>query len=182
MLFIALFPILSSSTSLAQINTGSGSASESPSRATGEGQAGYVLSRIDESVVKELQRAWGKTSNGPKLTEALVLVFRRPDGSIKAEPGGYTNEAYQFTFKWDPATIAVIHTHCNNKAPEPQPADIKIAEKFGVPMFTITLSGMYLYDPATKRISKVLDGLNWLKLSSWAKYSHFTANDPVAMK
>jgi hypothetical protein len=28
-------------------------------------------------------------------------------------------------------------------------------------------SGMYVYDPATKKISKVLDGLDWLDLSTY---------------
>jgi hypothetical protein len=137
-------------------------------RVPGESRTEFVLSRIDERVVKELEKAWNRSAHGIKVTEALVLIFRMADGSIKAVPAGYTNEAFKFTFEWTPSIFAVIHTHCNNKAPEPQPPDVMIAEKFGVPMFTITLSGMFLYDPATKRISKVLDGLDWLKLSSWA--------------
>jgi hypothetical protein len=45
--------------------------------------------------------------------------------------------------------IAVVHTHPNMANPEPRGPDLLIADEFQVPMFTITLAGMYLYDPAT---------------------------------
>lgn len=163
-LLIACFAMLTSTTSLAQ----------------SESRAAFVLSKVDEHVVKEFGRAWAASANGVRSTEAIVLVFRMADGSIKAVPGGYTNEAFKFTFKWNPATFAVIHTHPNRKAPEPQPPDVMIADRFGVPMFTITFSGMYLYDPATRRTSKVFDGLDWLKLSSWARYATRATDHPIA--
>lgn len=135
-------------------------------------RASFVISRIDEQVVREFERAWDKSAHGIRLIEALVLIFRMPDGSIKAVPGGHTNEAYRFTFEWNQAIIAIVHTHPNKSHPEPQGPDLLIADKFGVPMFTITRDGMYLYDPATKNIAKVQDGLDWLKPTSWARYSH----------
>jgi len=36
-----------------------------------------------------------------------------------------------------------------------------------VPNFTLTRTGMYVYDPATKRTSKVFNGLDWLKLPTY---------------
>jgi hypothetical protein len=47
-----------------------------------------------------------------------------------------------------------------------------VADRYGVPIFTITISGMYMYNPATKQTSKVLEGLDWLdpiNLSRWAQ-------------
>ena len=135
-------------------------------------RASFVVSRIDEQVVREFERAWDKSKHGILLHEALVLIFRMPDDSIRAVPGGHTNEAYRFTFEWNQAIIAIVHTHPNKSNPEPQGPDLLIADKFGVPMFTITRGGMYLYDAVTKNITKVQDGLDWLKPTSWARYSH----------
>ncbi len=140
-------------------------------------RASFVVSRIDEQVVREFERAWDKSEHGIRLIEALVLIFRMPDGSIKAVPGGHTNEAYRFTFEWNQAIIAIVHTHPNKSNPEPQGPDLLIADKFGVPMFTITRGGMYLYDPITKKITKVQDGLDWLKPTSWARYSHLLSSE-----
>ena len=136
-------------------------------------RASFVVSRIDEQVVREFERAWDKSDHGILLHEALVLIFRMPDDSIRAVPAGHTNEANRFTFQWSQAIIAIVHTHPNKSNPEPQGPDLLIADKFGVPMFTIARSGMYLYDPLTRKITKVQDGLDWLKLTSWAKYSHY---------
>jgi len=137
-------------------------------------RAGFVLARIDESVVRELARAWQKSKNGLALEEALVLIFRMGDGSIKAVQGGWTNEAKRFTFEWSQAIYAIVHTHPNKSFSEPQDADIAIADRFQVPMFTITNKGMFLYDPSTKTISTVLESLDWLKPEAWARYSQVT--------
>ena len=138
--------------------------------------ASFVLSRIDERVVLEFARAWDKSTHGIKAQEALVLIFRMPDDSIKAVPGGQTNEAYRFTFEWNQSIIAIVHTHPNKSNPEPKGQDLLIADRFGVPMFTITVSGMYLYDPATRKTIKVHDGLDWLRPKSWARYSGLINN------
>jgi hypothetical protein len=139
-------------------------------------RASFVVSRIDEQVVREFERAWDKSEHGILLHEALVLIFRMPDDSIKAVPGGHTNEVYRFTFEWNQAIIAIVHTHPNKSHPKPQAPDLLIADRFGVPIFTITLDGMYLYDPVTRKITKVQDGLDWLKPTSWARYSHLLNN------
>lgn len=142
------------------------------SHAIKRSRASFVIGRIDEQVVREFERAWDKSEHGILLHEALVLIFRLPDDSIRAVPGGHTNEAYKFTFEWNQAIFAIVHTHPNKTDPKPQAPDLLIADRFGVPIFTITLDGMYLYDPVTRKITKVHDGLDWLKPTSWARYSH----------
>jgi hypothetical protein len=62
----------------------------------------------------------------------------------------------------------VVHTHPNRCGPEPVGDDLKIADRFRVPVFTITSSGMYVYDPIRKKITKIWNGLDWLKPSKWA--------------
>ena len=127
------------------------------------------LSKIDKPILTEFRRAWNISSNGLSNIEGVVLLFSNPDGSYRAKTLGQTNENRQFTFKWDPNTIAVLHTHPNDANPHPADQDIFIAEHFQVPMFTLTFRGMYMYDPGTKRISKIKEGLSWLETSSWAQ-------------
>jgi len=138
----------------------------------------FQLSDIDEKVIKKLNGAWQQCVLGTMDTEAVVLVLREPGGSIKPVLAGRTNQSYKFTFIWNPATIAVIHTHPNNRDPRPEPQDIQIARKFDVPMFTITRRGMYMYDPVTDRISRVKDGIDWLDSSSWTRGSNLAVNKP----
>ena len=169
---VAVLCLCAFSTSQAQ------TAADSNARRLADKQSHFQLSDIDETVIKEMNGAWQQCLLGNKDTEAVVLVLRQPNGSIKVMSAGGSNQSYQFTFKWNPAIIAVIHTHPNNRAPEPQPQDIQVARKFDVPMFTITRRGMYMYDPVTDRISKVKSGIDWLDSSSWRRGSNLAVNKP----
>jgi len=88
------------------------------------------------------------------------------DGSYVGKTLGYTNEIRKFTFKWNPAAMAIVHTHPNGSDPKPADQDKRIANKYGVLNFTISIRGMYVYDPVTKKTSKVLNGLDWLDQST----------------
>lgn len=133
----------------------------------GAASSRFSLARIDRNIVKEFARAWEQVALGMKATEAVVLILRTPDGSYKAVNQGSPNQAYRFSFAWDPNTIAVVHTHPNNRDPEPHGGDIVVADRFGVPVLTITSKGMYMYDPTTKQITRVHKRLDWLKESGW---------------
>lgn len=132
----------------------------------------FALSDIDEKMVKEFNGAWQQCVLGTRDTEAVVLVLRNPDGSIRAVSAGRSNKAYEFKFVWDPAIIAVFHTHPNNRPPQPAQQDILVARKFDVPIFTLSRRGMFQYDPVTDRITKVKNGIDWLDSSSWIKNTH----------
>jgi hypothetical protein len=82
---------------------------------------------------------------------------------------GATNEHKRFTFRWHPATIAIVHTHPNTSDPRPQKEDMLVADKYQVPIFTITSRGMYVYDPLSRKVSKVMSNLDWLDISNWNK-------------
>jgi hypothetical protein len=129
----------------------------------------FVLSKFDDHVVDKFREAWRSSGNGTTTQERVLLILRMADGSYSARSMGTTNEYKSFTFNWHPAAVAIVHTHPNSSSPKPQSADMQIADKFGVLMFTITIRGMYLYDPSTKKTTKVQDGLDWLESSSWAK-------------
>ena len=73
----------------------------------------------------------------------------------------------RFTFGWTDDIIAVVHTHPNGYDPKPTGKDLLLADRFRIPIFTLTQRGMYVYDPETRKISVVQDGLDWLAASKW---------------
>src|SRR5262245_9547047 len=135
----------------------------------------FVLTDIDEKLIKEFNGAWQQCVLGSKDVEAVVLLLRAPDGSVRAISAGHSTQAYAFTFKWNPDIIAIFHTHPNNRDPQPHPQDIQIARRFDVPVFTLTSRGMYRYDPVTDRIARIKRGTEWLESSSWSTNSNLAA-------
>jgi hypothetical protein len=122
---------------------------------------------MNPQVIHEFDRAWQAAGQGKANTERAILVFRKLDGSLVAEGQGYTNEFDSSSFKWNPAAIAIVHTHRNYDGAEPSPADKEVAARLAVPIFTITSRGMYAYDPERRQVLKVQDGLDWLDPSKW---------------
>ena len=127
----------------------------------------YIVSKIDDGVTKEFQKAWQLSGNGYEKTEVLILLYRMQDGSLSARLQGRSGQYRQFDFHCSPATIAVLHTHPNGDEPKPLGQDLLSADRLGIPVFTITRRGMYVYDPATKKMSLVQGGLDWLKTAKW---------------
>jgi len=123
-------------------------------------------SDIDREVSKQFERAWRDTGNGTNGREIVILIFHMSDGSYIAKAQGYTNQYRCCTFRWNPAAIAIVHTHPNCCDPRPGERDKLVADRYGVPNFTITNTGMYGYDPATGRTNKVLNGLDWMNPSA----------------
>lgn len=158
--FVALTFICRGVSSLAQTKGGS----------YGE-KTTFVISKVDDAATKEFQKAWHASRNGSDGFEGLVLVYRAHDGSVSTRSQGRSDEQKQFTFGWTANIIAVVHTHPNGVDPKPVGHDLRLADRFGVPVFTITQRGMYVYDPETRRISMVQDGLDWLESSKW-KFEH----------
>ena len=127
----------------------------------------FIISKIDEAVAREFQEAWRVSRNGADGFESVVLVYPTIDGSISARSQGKSREQNQFTFGWTSNIIAVVHTHPNGIDPKPAGEDLRLADRFRVPVFTITKRGMYVYDPNTRKTSLVQDGLDWLDAAKW---------------
>ena len=136
-------------------------------RASFERSAPFVISTIDAPMVDVFGRAWRGASGGTIATESVVLILKMANGGYSARSMGFSNEYKSFTFPWHPGAIAIVHTHPNDSSPRPQSQDIGVADKYRVPIFTLTNRGMYVYDPATKTTSKVKDGLDWLDPARW---------------
>ena len=132
-----------------------------------ETRTGFDLSKIDEGVTEQFKKAWEYSRCGTAYVEGVVFIFKKSDGSYRARALPPNNEFDKLTFKWDPDAIAIVHTHPTNCNPRPTTNDMRLADRRHVPMFTITLDGMYMYDPTTKRITKIQENLDWLKASKW---------------
>ena len=140
-----------------------------PNRAVLPRGADFAISKFDKRMVEAFGKAWRHSGNGFSPLEGVVLVLRMADGGYSGREMGSTNERNRFTFRWHPATIAIVHTHPNASDPKPQDEDIVVADKYQVPVFTITSRGMYVYDPGTRKLSKVMSNLDWLDVSNWSK-------------
>jgi hypothetical protein len=125
-----------------------------------------AISAFDSEAVAEFQKGWNSVKRGAASFESVILILRTPTG-YQARRQSLTFEYKQCTFAWHPATIAVVHTHPNDSPPVPLSDDIRIADKYHVPMFTLSSRGMYVYDPITRKIAKVMDRLNWLDSAQW---------------
>ena len=126
-----------------------------------------VLSTFDRSVVSKFREAWQRVAGGMLPSESVILILRMGDGSYRTLMPNPTNEYKRFTFAWNPATIAIVHTHPNGCPAQPEGDDLAIADKYRVPIFTITSRGMFVYDPATRKTTRVLEGTQWQNDAAW---------------
>ena len=140
-------------------------------RASFNRSAPFVVSKIDRPMIEEFGNAWKRAGAGTITSESVVLILRMARGGYSARSMGFSNEYKSFTFPWHPATIAIVHTHPNDSSAQPQSQDVSVADKYRVPVFTITNRGMYVYDPGTRTTSKVKNGLDWLDPSKWRQGS-----------
>ena len=138
----------------------------------------FIISKIDSAAAKAFQETWRVSHNGSDGFEGLVLVYPTTDGTIVARSQGKSAEQKHFTFGWTSNIIAVVHTHPNGVDPKPAGDDLRLADRFGVPVFTITQRGMYVYDPDTKKVSLVKAGLDWLESAKWNHDRQVVAQRP----
>jgi hypothetical protein len=127
-----------------------------------------LLSRVDEDLISQFKKAWAIAKAGFDTCEGVVIVVLTKDGRYVGRSPGVSNEFEQASFRWDPATIAIVHTHPNLINARPSGIDEAAAERLGIPIFTITNRGMYVYNPTTRKTSRVMQDMDWLEPSKWA--------------
>ena len=133
-----------------------------------------LMLELSEEVIKEFEKAWSVSKSGTLRQEGAVLIYRMQGGRYEARAQRVTNQYKEFTFRWHPAIAAIVHTHPNDSVPRPSKIDQQVADKYGVPIFTLTCRGMYVYDPITKKMNKIMDGLDWLESSKWTPGVYLT--------
>lgn len=127
----------------------------------------FDFSLMNKVMLEEFGNAWGISKNGTIGSEGVVLAYANPDGSYRVRGLRPSNEFQRFTFQWEEGIIAVFHTHSRGVDPRPSNDDIIVADRHNVLMFTLTLRGMYVYDPQTRKTSLVMCGLDWLNAAKW---------------
>ena len=135
-------------------------------------ESAVKVGRIDRAIIKEFEKAWAVSSAGVSNQEGLVLIFRMLDGSYKAQSQGNTNQFKKFTFKWASNAIAIVHTHPSSINPRPSPEDEQVSLKLGVPIYTITTRGMFVFNPKSGKTTKIMEGMDWLDHTKW-RYKGF---------
>lgn len=149
-----------------------------PNSEPSDAEAVVKVARLDKHVIKEFEKAWAVSSAGTANLEGVVLIFRLVDGSYRAQSQGLTNQHKRFTFKFTPNAVAIVHTHPSSIDPRPSAEDQEISDKLKVPVFTITSRGMFMYNPKTRKTTKIMDGMDWLDHTKW-RYKEFL---PVTSK
>ena len=142
-------------------------------RYSGDGKPLHCL----PSVIDAMKRAWARTGNGSLGTEAgFVLNGDYGDFGIADTKSGNTRGHQTMTINLpgsaDP-TFALFHVHPNNSGPYPSTpdnnylgngqGDTGVADKYGIPFYVISKSGLAMYDPTTKMSSMLRNNLEWSK-------------------
>jgi hypothetical protein len=127
----------------------------------------FDLAKIDRAVVTQFRKAWASAGLGNKNIEVVILIRRNRDGSYRADMDNTDKRHRSAHFAWSPSIIAVFHTHPNRASEKPSVADRKLADRFRVPIYTLTSRGIWVYDPAIRKTSRIIDGVRWLSSQNW---------------
>ena len=115
------------------------------------------------AVIEAMKKVWKEARQGAIDIEASF----RLDGSLS----DYTISHAPLTYEISKQTIlivpgktfAVFHVHPMSRPGAPSRIDRHLADKFKIKMYTLHSSGLYEYDPATKRTTWLRHFLEWLK-------------------
>ena len=117
----------------------------------------------DPLVLSAMKRAWMQSGAGTTGVEATFRLDGSPsDYQIVA--ARRTNQIRNQNVPIIPGTtFAVFHIHPLGTEPDPSPNDVRVADKYGFRIYTMHHRGLYEYDPVTRKTTKLLHGLRWLK-------------------
>jgi len=120
-----------------------------------------VAAPIQPDIHQAMLRAWAQSDYGQTSREAgFVLDGDAQHYAIWITPPDNRDGALEL--KLYPQTFAVFHVHPDASLPTASDADKKVANRYHVKMYTMSRSGVWLYDPATKKTAKIA-GEDWLK-------------------
>jgi hypothetical protein len=107
--------------------------------------------------------------SGTSDYEEVVLIERRADGTLRTRLVPVEDGRRIATFNWNPNIVAIFHTHPNAAQAKPTMVDRMVADKFQVPIYTLSSRGLWRYNPATRKVKRVMRGLDWLEPEAWAQ-------------
>jgi hypothetical protein len=111
---------------------------------------------------RDLLRESGWSIAGP--FERAAFVVEQSDGSIKCEcwPSKHTYQAETFKGPIPQHTIAIAHTH-PFEYPRPSQQDKDEATRLGMPIYVITIHGVYKAIPGVKRPTMIARNQGWIR-------------------
>ena len=115
-------------------------------------------------IASAMRRAWVDTvSSFITGVEAGFRVDNRAGGETVVQTR-ITNQTMRQKLDIIPGvTVAIYHVHPQNADPMPSSADRRLADTWGVKIYTIHYAGLYMYDPATKKTEMLRHRLDWLR-------------------
>lgn len=119
-------------------------------------------SPITHRCLVELLRKSGWGLAGP--FERAAFITEQVDGSLGCEewPSMHAYHSEQFRGAIPPQAIAIVHTH-PVQYPMPSFQDNEEATRLGIPIYTITIRGVYKSLPGEKSARLITDKQSWIR-------------------
>ncbi|MDQ6800820.1 MAG: Mov34/MPN/PAD-1 family protein [Acidobacteriota bacterium] len=111
---------------------------------------------------RDLLRDSGWSLNGP--WERAAFVMQQADGSITCQcwPSKHSYLAEQFSGVIPAQTIAIVHTH-PVQYPRPSENDKQEATRLGIPIYVLTIQGVYKAVPGAREAATLTTHQAWLR-------------------
>ena len=117
---------------------------------------------IGKMCFRDLLRDSGWSLNGP--WERAAFVIQNPDGSIQCQlwPAKHSYLAESFNGLVPEHTIAIVHTHPVDY-PRPSEQDKQEATRLGMPIYVLTIQGVYKAIPSVDVVTTVTKHQAWIR-------------------
>jgi hypothetical protein len=117
---------------------------------------------VGKMCFRDLLRDSGWSLNGP--WERAAFVIQRTDGSIACQcwPSKHSYLAESFRGVMPAHTIAIVHTH-PVQYPQPSEQDKMEATRLGIPIYVLTIQGVYKAIPGVSKVAMLTRQQAWLR-------------------
>jgi hypothetical protein len=117
---------------------------------------------VGKMCFRDLLRDAGWSLNGP--WERAAFVIQNPDGAIACQcwPSRHSYLAETFSGVIPANTIAIVHTHPVDY-PRPSEQDKMEATRLGIPIYVLTIKGVYKAVPGAQIETTIVKRHAWLR-------------------
>jgi hypothetical protein len=117
---------------------------------------------VGKMCFRDLLRDSGWSLNGP--WERAAFVIQQSDGSIACQcwPSRHSYLTESFNGLIPENTIAIVHTH-PVEFPKPSQKDKDEATRLGIPIYVLTIRGVYKAVPGVRNTATVLEHQAWYR-------------------
>ena len=117
---------------------------------------------VGKMCFRDLLRDAGWSLNGP--WERAAFVIQNTDGSIACQcwPSKHSYLTESFSGFIPTHTIAIVHTH-PIQYPRPSQQDKLEATRLGIPIYVLTIEGIYKAVPGERNVETVIRSQAWIR-------------------